>query len=191
MRLILLVGARGFEPPTPCAQGRCATGLRYAPTLYLSDSKLLPPATQRPLTSAWQNRDKTPGWAETVSKYSELRSRHRKANSSKRSLVKQLEFCAGLAGAKLMISLVVDHLVSTCFRGAQDPAVPGRPRVPPTSRLARASVDRVRCRPPARDSAKPSARWWAIGWVDLSELFMVEAISLFLNIRYLSGSTTR
>ena len=28
-----LVGARGFEPPTPCAQGRCATRLRYTPTL--------------------------------------------------------------------------------------------------------------------------------------------------------------
>ncbi len=27
----VLVGARGFEPPTPCAQGRCATRLRYAP----------------------------------------------------------------------------------------------------------------------------------------------------------------
>src|SRR5437764_2949912 len=31
--LILLVGATGFEPATPCAQGRCATRLRYAPTL--------------------------------------------------------------------------------------------------------------------------------------------------------------
>ena len=30
-----LVGARGFEPPTPCAQGRCATRLRYAPTVLL------------------------------------------------------------------------------------------------------------------------------------------------------------
>jgi hypothetical protein len=29
----LLVGAIGFEPTTPCAQGRCATRLRYAPTL--------------------------------------------------------------------------------------------------------------------------------------------------------------
>jgi hypothetical protein len=28
-----LVGAIGFEPTTPCAQGRCATRLRYAPTL--------------------------------------------------------------------------------------------------------------------------------------------------------------
>src|SRR5215470_17747990 len=27
-----MVGARGFEPRTPCAQGRCATRLRYAPT---------------------------------------------------------------------------------------------------------------------------------------------------------------
>src|SRR5438067_13862228 len=27
-----LVGAAGFEPAAPCAQGRCATRLRYAPT---------------------------------------------------------------------------------------------------------------------------------------------------------------
>jgi hypothetical protein len=27
-----LVGARGFEPPTPCSQSRCATRLRYTPT---------------------------------------------------------------------------------------------------------------------------------------------------------------
>ena len=36
-----VVGATGFEPATPCAQGRCATRLRYAPTaialrLYVS-----------------------------------------------------------------------------------------------------------------------------------------------------------
>src|SRR5439155_7472323 len=34
-----LVGARGFEPPTPCAQGRCATRLRYAPTNKVKDKK--------------------------------------------------------------------------------------------------------------------------------------------------------
>gem|GEM_PF-5416697 len=28
-----MVGAEGFEPTTPCAQGRCATRLRHAPTL--------------------------------------------------------------------------------------------------------------------------------------------------------------
>ena len=26
-----LVGARGFEPPTPCSQSRCATSLRHTP----------------------------------------------------------------------------------------------------------------------------------------------------------------
>jgi hypothetical protein len=30
-----VVGATGFEPATPCAQGRCATRLRYAPTLKI------------------------------------------------------------------------------------------------------------------------------------------------------------
>ena len=29
--LVELVGARGFEPPTPCSRSRCATRLRYAP----------------------------------------------------------------------------------------------------------------------------------------------------------------
>ena len=33
--LILLVGAGRFERPTPCAQGRCATRLRYAPTVLI------------------------------------------------------------------------------------------------------------------------------------------------------------
>src|ERR1700730_9631554 len=27
-----MVGAGGFEPPTPCSQSRCATRLRYTPT---------------------------------------------------------------------------------------------------------------------------------------------------------------
>ena len=30
--LILLVGVRGFEPPTPSSRTRCATRLRYTPT---------------------------------------------------------------------------------------------------------------------------------------------------------------
>jgi hypothetical protein len=32
LTLMFLVGARRFELPTPCAQGRCATRLRYAPS---------------------------------------------------------------------------------------------------------------------------------------------------------------
>ncbi len=35
-----LVGATGFEPATPCAQGRCATRLRYAPTFRRKHAKL-------------------------------------------------------------------------------------------------------------------------------------------------------
>ena len=31
----MLVGAEGFEPPTLCSQSRCATRLRYAPTIQL------------------------------------------------------------------------------------------------------------------------------------------------------------
>ena len=38
-----LVGAARFELTTPCAQGRCATRLRYAPTILCSsDSRPLP-----------------------------------------------------------------------------------------------------------------------------------------------------
>ena len=38
-----MVGATGFEPATPCAQGRCATRLRYAPTLKTFDLTAVPP----------------------------------------------------------------------------------------------------------------------------------------------------
>ena len=40
--LILLVGAGRFERPTPCAQGRCATRLRYAPTTYVLNLSAFP-----------------------------------------------------------------------------------------------------------------------------------------------------
>src|SRR5208283_6027399 len=39
----LLVGARRFELLTPCAQGRCATRLRYAPTLFTTATRLNQP----------------------------------------------------------------------------------------------------------------------------------------------------
>jgi hypothetical protein len=35
-----LVGAEGFEPPTPCSQSRCATRLRYAPRSSLLARRL-------------------------------------------------------------------------------------------------------------------------------------------------------
>src|SRR5271165_7200348 len=33
--ILKMVGARGFEPPTPWSRTRCATRLRYAPNLML------------------------------------------------------------------------------------------------------------------------------------------------------------
>src|SRR5215475_12663883 len=51
-----MVGARGFEPPTPCTPCRCATRLRHAPTgrLWKEDCRRLymgrPPA--RPYIAA-------------------------------------------------------------------------------------------------------------------------------------------
>jgi hypothetical protein len=45
--LIVLVGAVRFELTTPCAQGRCATRLRYAPTVYSFDSRLRAGVRQR------------------------------------------------------------------------------------------------------------------------------------------------
>src|ERR1035437_595537 len=56
--LILLVGAGRFERPTPCAQGRCATRLRYAPTFCASlILNHFPNFRYRP---ACPNRAKTP-----------------------------------------------------------------------------------------------------------------------------------
>ena len=48
-----MVGARGFEPPTPCSQSRCATRLRYAPPTCRLDAFDLPHAGPCP-TSARQ-----------------------------------------------------------------------------------------------------------------------------------------
>src|SRR5258707_8701435 len=48
-----MVGARGFEPPTPWSRTRCATRLRYAPTAYARDSRKNPiTASARSLLTA-------------------------------------------------------------------------------------------------------------------------------------------
>ena len=35
----VLVGVAGFEPTTPCPPDKCATRLRYTPTVDLADAK--------------------------------------------------------------------------------------------------------------------------------------------------------
>ena len=44
-----MVGAEGFEPPTLCSQSRCATRLRYAPTIFHDCSADAIPAFPRTL----------------------------------------------------------------------------------------------------------------------------------------------
>ena len=60
-----VVGATGFEPATPCAQGRCATRLRYAPTLKSLDFTVFSNGTLIGLARMFtenlsQNRTETP-----------------------------------------------------------------------------------------------------------------------------------
>src|SRR4029079_12093818 len=42
-----MVGVRGFEPPAPCSQSRCATGLRYTPMLRGETGRSISPEQQR------------------------------------------------------------------------------------------------------------------------------------------------
>src|SRR5678815_92249 len=58
--LILLVGATGFEPATPCAQGRCATRLRYAPT-PANSIRFRAPRASAEETDRAAARHRTPG----------------------------------------------------------------------------------------------------------------------------------
>ena len=70
-----MVGAGRFERPTPCAQGRCATRLRYAPTLtdysivnqstvppLATLALLLPPDLERVTDSVWHQIRDIPGY---------------------------------------------------------------------------------------------------------------------------------
>ena len=54
-----LVGARGFEPPTPCTPCRCATRLRYAPTVSGWKPGLAPGKARNHTRS---RRPAEPGW---------------------------------------------------------------------------------------------------------------------------------
>src|SRR4051812_35538861 len=55
-----VVGATGFEPATPCAQGRCATRLRYAPTESMLDlTAISTPPSARLASSAEPSRNRS------------------------------------------------------------------------------------------------------------------------------------
>jgi hypothetical protein len=48
--LVVMVGERGFEPPTLCSQSRCATRLRYSPTGGADVAAMVGPAGLEPAT---------------------------------------------------------------------------------------------------------------------------------------------
>src|SRR6185503_21156886 len=54
-RMTTMVGARGFEPPTPWSRTRCATRLRYAPTQDVLGNRRRPCGT-REASIACQSR---------------------------------------------------------------------------------------------------------------------------------------
>ena len=47
LHLVILVGKAGFEPATPCSQGKCATSLRYFPIIRLDRISLSSPGATR------------------------------------------------------------------------------------------------------------------------------------------------
>ena len=56
-----MVGARRFELPTPCAQGRCATRLRYAPINLMIQGLLRRNNHRRGTVAAWFDKLTTSG----------------------------------------------------------------------------------------------------------------------------------
>ena len=77
--LRILVGATGFEPATPCAQGRCATRLRYAPTLRIRNCTADSQNLRTVNSSRRMQVTEALGWLDKVlgSVQGERRARHR------------------------------------------------------------------------------------------------------------------
>src|SRR2546428_11076269 len=56
-----LVGVRGFEPPTPCSQSRCATRLRHTPPDPRADAP--EPKVYHPVRKRRAARTARPRWS--------------------------------------------------------------------------------------------------------------------------------
>ena len=56
-----MVGARGFEPPTPCSQSRCATRLRHAP-IYQKFQSRIPACQSRPWRAGLNSKNHELWW---------------------------------------------------------------------------------------------------------------------------------
>ena len=71
----MLVGARGFEPPTLCSQSRCATRLRHAPTLFDCSADLSNARLHEPDSGQSYRQPAVVKWAPVGSEIKRYRSR--------------------------------------------------------------------------------------------------------------------
>ncbi len=124
--LFLLVGAAGFELATPCAQGRCATRLRYAPTC--ADLLILKHVrTERPAF----HHVSSPNWAITVPRPHLTERRlspppsapHSRAGDLFQSLALPLQLHLRVLLADLRVALP-EHLGDPPVRNADEPSRP-------------------------------------------------------------------
>ena len=102
-----LVGAGRFERPTPCAQGRCATRLRYAPTFCcFFDSKPLSkfPILSRLPKSSQNNLDR----GKTVTKPHQLGLTVSKPGPS--SLAFRFNFCRA---SRFICNFICEYFLNT------------------------------------------------------------------------------
>src|SRR5256885_9962107 len=67
-----MVGVRGFEPPAPCSQSRCATGLRHTPTDPRADAP--DSGVYHPVRKRRAARTARPRWSRSEEHTSELQS---------------------------------------------------------------------------------------------------------------------
>src|SRR5690606_23308446 len=100
-----VVGARGFEPPTPCSQSRCATRLRYAP----------PTCPSRPPTTACGGRSPISRAADSIPGGRDLSQRQLYPGRQFRG---QVELRGGRADVQPEAALVARQLAVVGFYGA-------------------------------------------------------------------------
>ena len=117
-----VVGATGFEPATPCAQGRCATRLRYAPTLknlsILSHSRARHPSKSRFRPALSQNCPKT-------------RLSQHACSRTPPSLAVRFNFCSA---SRFICSVICEYFLNTFASPCRTSCVTHSSATPPALR---------------------------------------------------------
>ena len=123
-----MVGAGRFERPTPCAQGRCATRLRYAPTFAASlILNHFPNFRYRPrLPKSTQNRSDR---GKTVTKPHQLTFSVSKPGRS--SLAFRFSFCSA---SRFICSFICEYFLNTFASPCRSNCVTHSSATPPALR---------------------------------------------------------